>query len=75
VVGNRIDAEAHHLCSALGKLLFQAGDGSQFCGANGRDILGVGEEYSPTVANPLMELDRTLGSLSRDVGSNIVDAQ
>jgi predicted metal-binding protein len=59
----------------LRELLFEAGDRTQLGCADGCEIFGMREEHSPSVTYPLMEVNRTLGSLGGEVWSNIVDTQ
>ena len=49
---------------ALGEVVFVLGHGAQLSGAHRGEVLGVGEEDPPAVAEPLMEVD---GSESRPV--------
>ena len=70
-----VDGEADDLGAALGELLLEAGDGAEFGGADGREVLGVGEENGPAVADPFVEVDGPLGGFGGEIGGNIVDAE
>jgi hypothetical protein len=74
VVLDGIDREADDLGSALGELTFEAGHGAEFGGADGGEVLGVGEEDGPVVADPLVELDGAVGGVGRKVGGFVVDS-
>ena len=74
VVLDGIDREADDLGSALGELAFEAGHGAEFGGADGGEVLGVGEEDGPVVADPLVELDGAVGGVGRKVGGFVVDS-
>ena len=41
-----------------GELLLEACHGAELGRADGGEVLGVREEHSPAVADPLMEVDR-----------------
>jgi hypothetical protein len=74
VVLDGIDREADDLGSALGELAFEAGQGAELGGADGGEVLGVGEEDGPVVADPLVELDEAVGAVGRKVGGFVVDS-
>jgi hypothetical protein len=70
-----VDGEADDLGVALRELLFEACHGAELGGADGREVLGVGEENGPAVPDPFMEVDCALRGLGGEIGSNIVDAE
>ncbi len=70
-----IDGETDDLCAALRELLLEASDGAELGGADGREVLGVGEENGPAVADPFVEVDGALRGFGGEIGSNIVDAE
>ena len=69
-----IDGEADDLGSALGELAFEASHGAELGGADGGEVLGVGEEDGPVVTDPLVEVDGALGGVGGEVGCFVVDA-
>ena len=60
VAGYRVHAQADDLGVALFKFRLQSGHVAQFGGADGREILGVGEQHGPAVAHPFVEIDCAL---------------
>ena len=70
-----VDGEADDLCAALRELLFEAGDSTEFGGADGGEVLGVREENGPAVSDPFMEVQRALRRFGGEIGCNIVDAE
>jgi len=75
VVVDGVDAETDHLGAALGELAFEAGHGAELGGAYGGEIFGVGEEDSPVVADPLVEMDGALRCFGGEVGCQVIDAE
>ena len=61
---DRIDAEADELGVALGELGLDLGHVAELGGADGGEVLGMGKQDRPLVADPLMEIDRSLRRLS-----------
>lgn len=70
VAAEGVGRETDELDAALGELRLEAGHLTELGGADGRVILGVGEEDDPVVANELMEVNGTLGGLGLEVGGN-----
>src|SRR5215469_13852062 len=75
VARDGIHAEADDLAVALGKVGLQLGHVAELSGTDRSEIFRMREEDGPTVADPFVELDGTLGSVSGKVGCKIVDAQ
>jgi hypothetical protein len=75
VVVDGVYAEADDLGSACGELGLQAGHGAEFGGADGGEVLRVGEEDGPVVADPLVEVDGAVGGCGGEVWCFVVDAQ
>ena len=69
-----IDGEADDLGSAFGEFAFEAGHGAELGGADGGEVLGVGEEDGPVVADPLVEVDGAVRGLGGEVGGFVVDS-
>src|SRR5262249_45750575 len=69
------DAEPDDLGVALFELRLQPSHVSEFGGAYRSEILGMGKQNGPAIANPLMEVDRPFRSLCREVRSLGVDTQ
>ena len=72
---DRIDAEPDELGVASGELGFDLGHVAELRRADGGEILGVGEEDRPAVADPVVEVDRPLGGLGGEVGRGVVKAK
>jgi hypothetical protein len=72
---HRVDAQADQLGVALGELGLDLGHVAQLGGAHRREVLGVGEQDRPLVADPLVKVDVPLGGLGLEVGGLVVDAQ
>ena len=60
---------------ALGELGLDLGHVAELGRADGREVLRMGEEDRPLVADPLVKLDLSLGRLGGEVGSDVVDTQ
>lgn len=65
---DRIGGQADQLDAALGELGLVLGQICQFGGADRGVVFGVGEEDDPVVADPLIEVDTTDGSVGLEVG-------
>src|SRR5262249_45939683 len=50
-------------------------DCTQFGGADRREILGMGEEQAPAIAEPLMKADRPLSRLGFEVRGGIAESE
>ena len=72
---DRVDAESDQLGVALGELGLDLGHVAKLGGADRGEVLGMGEQDRPLVADPLVEIDRSLRRLSREVGRGVVDAK
>ena len=71
----RVDAEADHLDAAAVELGLDACHLTELGRADGREVLGVGEQHTPTVAEPLVERDRPLRGLGDEVGGFVTQLQ
>lgn len=60
--------QANHLDAALFEFILQFGECTDLCGAYGGEVGWVGEEDCPAVADELVEIDLTMGSLGLEVG-------
>ena len=72
---DRIDAQSDELGVALGELGLDLGHVAKLGGADGREVLRMGKQDRPLVADPFMEIDRSLRRLSLEVGRGVVDAK
>lgn len=63
-----VGRQADELDAALGELGLQLGKGAQLGGADGSEVLGVGEEDDPVVADELVEVNGALGGVGLEVG-------
>ncbi len=52
-----VDAETDHFDTALFEVWLAAGHITQLGGANGREVLGMGEQNRPTITNPFVKTD------------------
>lgn len=75
VAADRIGAQTEQLCAALVELGLKAGHLSQLGGADRGEVLGVGEEDEPVVADVLMKVDGPLGGVGLEVGGSVAQAQ
>jgi hypothetical protein len=71
----RIHAQSDELGVTLCELGLDLGHVAEFRGADGREVLWMGEQDPPSVADPLMEIDRSLRGLSGEIGRDVVDAK
>ena len=74
VVGDGIDGEAENLAVPRREIVRQASHVAEFGGADGGEVLGVGEEDRPAVADPVVEADLPLGGGGGEIGHFAVDA-
>ena len=74
VIGHRIDAEPDDLGVALVELGLEPGHVAELGRAHGREVLRMGEEDRPLVADPLVETDLSFRGLSGEVGGFVSDA-
>src|SRR5205807_1391024 len=70
-----IDAEADDLGVAPGELGLKLGQISQFGGADRGEVLRMGEEDAPGVAQPVVEADRSLRGFGLEIGRGVADAE
>ena len=75
VAGNRVYAQADNLTVAACKLGRQSGHVAELGGADGRKILGMGEQNRPSVADPFVKVDGTLSGIGREIRRRIVDSK
>ncbi len=71
----RIDAEADHLDAAPIELVLDPGDLAELGGAHRREVLRMGEQHAPGVAEPFVEPDRAGGGLGAEVGRLVAQLQ
>ena len=75
VIRDRIDAEPDDLHVALLELGRELREIAELGRAHGREIFRMRKEDGPAVADPLMEIDRTLGRLGFEIRGLVVDSQ
>lgn len=76
VVGlDTVGAQTNELDTARGELRLELGEGAQLGGADGSEVIGVGEEDGPLVTNELVEVDGTVGGLGVEVRGNGAQAE
>src|ERR1035438_2068339 len=71
--GHGSRAQADDLDVALGEFRLHACHGAQFGGADRREVFGVREQDGPTVADPVVKVDRPLRGFSGEIGGRIVN--
>ena len=67
VVAGRVDGEADDLRVPLVELRLDARHVAELGRADGGEVLGMGEQDRPPVADPLVEVDGALGGIRREV--------
>jgi PAS domain S-box-containing protein len=72
---DRVDAQADQFAVSLRELGLDLRHVAQFGGAHRREVFRVREQDRPTVADPLVEVDRPLRGRGGEVGGRIVDSQ
>lgn len=72
---NSVGRETNQLDTALGELGLKLGKGTELGGADGGEVLGVGEEDDPAVANELVEVNLALGGVGLEVGGLGAEAE
>src|SRR5688572_15708983 len=75
VVTQPIHADPEDLAIALVELRLDPRHIAELGGADRREVFRVREQNRPTIADPFVEIDRTLCRVSREVRGNIVDTQ
>lgn len=71
VVGlDLVGAQANELDTASSELGLELGEGAQLGGADGGEVIGVGEEDGPLVTDEVVEVDGTVGGLGVEVGGS-----
>lgn len=62
-----VGTQTNELNSTLGELGLKLGEGTELGGANGGEVIGVGEEDGPLVADEVVEVNGTVGGLGVEV--------
>ena len=75
VTAHRIDAQSDNLAITLLKLGLQTGHIAKFRGAHRGEILGMGEQNGPAIADPFVKIDTALRGLGSEIGSFVIYAQ
>jgi hypothetical protein len=71
VVGlDAVGTQTDELNTTLGELGLKLGEGTELGGADGGEVIGVGEEDSPLVTDEVVEVDGTGGGLGVEVRGN-----
>ena len=73
VVFDLIDAQSDDLAPALRKLVVHLRDVAELRLAHRREVLRMGKEHRPSVADPLVETDLSMARVRLEVRSCIVD--
>lgn len=73
MVGNRIHGNSDDLRASFAKLALESSHCPKLCGADGREVFRVREEYRPAIADELVEVDSSLSGLGLEIGRSIVD--
>ena len=69
VLVDGIDAQAHQLDAALVEFRLQLCESAELGGAHRREVLRVREQERPAVADPVVELDFSLGGSASKSGA------
>ena len=75
VAVDRVDAQADELRVALRELGLDFGHVPELRRAHRREILRMGKQNRPAVADPLVEVDGALGGLRLEIRRGVVDAK
>lgn len=67
--------QADHLDAASGELGLQLGEGAQLGGADGSEVIGMGEQDDPIVADEVVEGDGASRGLSLEVGGRRAETE
>jgi hypothetical protein len=75
VVVDRVDREPDDLDAALVELRLDFRHIAELGGANGREILRMGEQDRPGVSDPIVEVDFAFRGLGFEIRGDIADVQ
>jgi hypothetical protein len=75
VLFHRVDAQSDNFDVAFLKLALKLGHVAEFGGADRREVFGVGEQDSPRLAKPVMELDPALRGFRLEIRGAIANAK
>lgn len=70
-----VRGEADELRATLGELRLKLRERAELGGADGRVVLGMGEEDDPFVADEFVEIDVALSRLGLEVGSGATETE
>src|SRR5262249_9639173 len=70
-----IDRQSDNSNTALFKLRLDLGHVAKFSGAHRREVLRVGEQHGPGIADPVVEADITFGGLRLKIRRNVIDCK
>jgi hypothetical protein len=62
-----ITYQANELDATSSELGLELGESTELSGTDGSEVIGVGEEDGPLVANELVEVDRAVGGVGIEV--------
>src|SRR4029078_7773582 len=74
MIVDRIDAQADAFSIALVELRFEPRHIAELGRANRREILRMRKQYSPAVADPVMEADRAFSRFGREIRRVVANA-
>ncbi|MNV41590.1 hypothetical protein D3C71_1332310 [compost metagenome] len=74
VVTDRVDAEAQDLGVALVEFRFEFGQVTQFGGAHRGEILGMGKQDGPAIADPLVKVEGAFGGVGGEIRCFVANA-
>ncbi|MNR36858.1 hypothetical protein D3C85_1548320 [compost metagenome] len=72
---HRVDGQRDGLDPTLGKFVFQLRRKAQLGGAHRREVGRVGEQHTPAIAQPLVELDSTSAGVLFEIGGDIAESE
>ena len=73
VAAHRVDAQSDDLGVALGEFRLQPGHVAEFGGAHRGEVLGMGKQDGPAVADPFVKVDRALRGFGGEVRGCVVN--
>ena len=75
MLADAVDADPHNFAVALVELGLETGHGAKLRRAHRREVLRMGKQNRPTVADPVVKVDRAFGGISGEVRGFVVDSE
>ena len=74
MIAHRVDAQRDNFGIALGEFGLQARHVAELGGAHGSEIFRMRKQNCPSIADPLMKVDRPLCGFGAEIGGCVIDA-